>query len=198
MIKKLSLLYVNWLIKNGADEKKRQVYMYGMEGFLSEVISNVLLFSIAALILNMVVAAIFWSLGFLFCRVIFGGFHAKTHFKCILISTIYGALCLFILKTFIFPLPLIVAGIIFSIVISLTIVPVTHPNRPLSETRQKFFQKIAPIITLSESSIILILYFCHIQSISGYVFLGMFSAAMLSLAGKLSQKFISQPLNKET
>lgn len=64
--------FASWLIKNGADEENRDVYIYGIECFVNEFISNALLLSIGY-ISDRLTAMILWLCFFTIIRTQLGG-----------------------------------------------------------------------------------------------------------------------------
>ena len=79
MIHRLSELLTQYFMKYGQATDKAEVYIYGIECFISEFIGNLLLL-IVAIRWHQISAMIIWTLSFLLIRTQLGGFHCKTHF----------------------------------------------------------------------------------------------------------------------
>ena len=94
MLHEISIKIVDFLLKHGTAPKNRSIYIYGTECFLSECIGNVLLFAVA-LPLHQGTSMLIWLLSFLSIRTHLGGYHAPTHWLCLIISTLVGIGSLF-------------------------------------------------------------------------------------------------------
>lgn len=95
MIHRLSELLTQYFMKYGQATDKAEVYIYGIECFISEFIGNLLLL-IVAILWHQISAMIIWTLSFLLIRTQLGGFHCKTHFSCLCLSTSIGIFSLLI------------------------------------------------------------------------------------------------------
>lgn len=173
--------FASWLIKNGADEENRDVYIYGIECFVNEFISNALLLSIGY-ISDRLTAMILWLCFFTIIRTQLGGFHASTHLRCILGSTLIGSLCIFTYP-FINHLELLILLLsLISLVIIIKIAPVIHKNHPVSENRIGNIRKRAIGGGIIELVFIIICLNYHIN-LAGIAFLALFSSTVLGLIG---------------
>ncbi len=185
MLSKLSRKWADWLVSNGADEENYEVYIYGAECFLNEIIADIIVFAIAFLIgrpLEMLIWQIFW----LPLRVNLGGHHAKSHFMCIFLSTALAVGCVLLI-----PYVVLVPGIIwfeigFGLLVSFLVAPVMHPNHPVSAERMQRFKRTGRMICVIEAVAILILFFSGLQWIAHSAALGLASAALLCCVGKLT------------
>lgn len=186
MINKLANRYVDYLIANGIDSEDRDVYIYGFECFMSEVVANILVFTIAFIIgkpLEMLIWQVFW----LPFRLNLGGIHASNQIRCLIYSTLLAVVCV-ILAPYLTLLPwLIPIEVLFSIIIAFKIAPVVHPNRLISDKRKHKLKTIGRLLCVIESAIILIVFFASKTDIwfSTIASTGMFSAAVLCLLGKV-------------
>ena len=89
MIHHIAIKIVDILCQYGSPTKNRNIYIYGTECFLSELMGNILLFLIAILI-HQKLAIFIWLISFLPIRIHLGGYHASSHWFCLIISTIIG------------------------------------------------------------------------------------------------------------
>lgn len=100
MIEKISrIISYRLLIAKDSDEINNdnlEVLQYGLECIINTLIPIIILF-IVALYNHMVIDLFLWLATFLITRNYIGGYHAKTHFRCIFISTILGLSALFII-----------------------------------------------------------------------------------------------------
>lgn len=180
MIIKLATLWVNHLVKTDIDEDDREVYLYGAECFINEAISDLMLI-IGGLIIGHLPEVILWAISFTILRVNLGGYHAPTHFLCILSSTVLG-----LLSTCVNPLwirfPYAAMGILgFSIIVVALIAPVLHINRPIPLPEQKKIKKRAVFIIVIE--IIFIFLFHKAKFVSASFVSGLVFAVLLGIIG---------------
>lgn len=89
MIHTLAIKIVDFLMKYGTAKKSRAIYIYGTECFISECIGNILLFTIA-FPLHEEYMMLIWLISFLSIRIHIGGYHANSHWMCLVISTLIG------------------------------------------------------------------------------------------------------------
>lgn len=96
MIEKLSRTLSNHIYKNlnKYDNCTDQtIIQYGLECILNMAIPCLFYLTYAA-ITNSIPETILWLFIFISYRNLIGGYHANSHVKCIIISTIYGILCI--------------------------------------------------------------------------------------------------------
>lgn len=142
MIKKLSEKIVDKLMGLTGTSSQREVYVYGLECFLNEVLNDIVLL-LAALMLQCPVEMAVWIASFLFIRLYLGGYHAKTPLRCFLLSTMIGLFSIVLNEVWIgHPLA---AGIILLpfFVFTAVYAPVVHSNHPLGEEQRKRLHKKA-------------------------------------------------------
>jgi accessory gene regulator B len=97
-----------------------------------ENILNWIITGIIALFTGEIIGTFVYMLAFMRLRGALGGFHANSHMKCIVISTVVYVLCLYIInKT---PVSiywiLTIAGLAIHMGLVAAIAPVAHPNKP--------------------------------------------------------------------
>lgn len=101
MIEKISrIISYRLLIAKGSDEinnDELEVLQYGLECIINTLIPIIILL-IVALYNHMVIDLFLWLATFLITRNYIGGYHAKTHLRCMFISTILGLFALFIIR----------------------------------------------------------------------------------------------------
>ena len=85
LIARMSRSISSFFIVHGVISKdEREVYNYSFEILLATVL-NFLVVVILAIVSRTIPQTVFYLLGFLPLRQIAGGYHAKTHFRCLLI-----------------------------------------------------------------------------------------------------------------
>lgn len=185
MITKLAHRWADWLVQNGADADNRDVFIYGFECMLNEVIATVLVFAIAFIIgrpLEMLIWQVFW----LPFRINLGGHHASSHFWCIFYSTALAVGCVLLVPLIQHYDFLIWIELAFSIFVAFVFAPVIHPNRLVSDERRRKFKKDGRIICVIEAAIIAALFFFAPAWLTHTAAIGMSSAAALCLIGKFT------------
>lgn len=169
--------------KNIIKSKDVSVYKYGYEIMIAETI-NWLITIIIALFTQKIIETIVYILAFMRLRGALGGFHAKSHWGCIIISTAVYILCLSIVC--LTPIKiywiLIAVSLILHMVLVLTLAPVAHPNKPfINEAEHLKFRKKSIRLSVIYSVITMILTALpwEILKIYGYcIVLGMLSSSI--------------------
>jgi len=128
----------NSLIKKEDEE----VYIYGMELLLSTVF-NLVIAVFIALATDTVIPCIIQFSAFVTLRVKAGGYHAETHWCCMLIFALIQSL--FVLAVKIINTETMFVSIPFMLIISSILIfkyaPLEHPNKPLSDKKKKRLRK---------------------------------------------------------
>lgn len=169
-----------------------KIYAYGYEMIFSEVISWIIT-AIIAIAAKSVLETIAYMICFMQLRESIGGFHAKTHLGCIIISTVVYVMCLALLyyTPFEWYKMIIISGLILHLILVLAIAPVEHPNKPFSENEAIKYRKRGCVLSFAYSSISLILIILpwDICSVYSYaVLLGLLSASVSMAVEYLRQK----------
>ncbi len=119
-----------------------EIYAYGME-LLYSALFNITIAVIIAIARNIIFPMTIFLTIFIILRQYIGGYHAKTHFGCMLITTIVSC-CFAILAKFIheeFEIYTALVATITSVMIILKFSPAEHPNKPLSENEKLRLRK---------------------------------------------------------
>lgn len=191
MIKTLSQKIASYLAENGGEKEKRQIYAYGVECFLNEFISDLLLL-IIGLLTHRLPELIIWCAAFIPIRIHLGGYHAPTHFRCIAAGTVLGACSLLInplwarVYPYIPPLMLLLV-----LLLAFRKAPILHKNHPASEKRKKSARIRALILIAAEGGLAMLLM-PFIPSFAAPVFTGIFTAAGMAAAELIRRIFLSK------
>jgi accessory gene regulator B len=128
----------------------RDVYVYGLDVLLSTAL-NILCVLAAGLLLGRIPETLVYMLCFIVLRSAAGGYHANTHFVCLLILlAAYGASMALLM---LLPLSGLFA-VIFSaasLAAVLILAPAPHENRPVSGRELKKFRRLSIYIALVEA-----------------------------------------------
>lgn len=140
MIRMFSEKIVDLLMLQAGVKNDRDVYIYGLECFISELIGNLCLFIFAAF-LGKLDEMLVWIISFLAIRTQLGGFHCSNHFHCLVFGTLLGISGM-LLNTIWFHFPIIAFVIIFFCFLFIRkYAPIVHKNHPLSESQKRHSKK---------------------------------------------------------
>lgn len=160
MINKISLLLSEGIgVKLNSSDDEKEVYAYSIEVLLSLLI-NLAILSIAAYILNKELELLIFIIFLSGLRTFAGGYHAKTHLECFIISLsifLISAMSSTYLKQF--GETILVSGIIFSTFMVFWRAPSETENKPLSKNERKKYKVISRIIVVILSLAVVALYF---------------------------------------
>lgn len=184
----------SWLVRQGLPEAQKEIYSYGLECLTSELLTDILLF-LAALFLHKIPEMLVWSFAFMLLRVNLGGLHASSHSRCIFYSTAIGIISVQIYPYFIGSLPVMIVISILVCLLTFLIAPVIHPNHPVSAQREQSAHRLSVCISLSETCLLIILYF-FFPKMSSSIFLGLTSAGLLGGLGYMKSRRLSGDLKE--
>ena len=189
MIHRLSELLTQYFMKYGQATDKAEVYIYGIECFISEFIGNLLLL-IVAILWHQISAMIIWTLSFLLIRTQLGGFHCKTHFSCLCLSTSIGIFSLLINRFWLYHPSFCIPTYIACLFMIYHFAPIKHPNHLLSanqiqHARAKCLRNFFVLSVLS-----VILYLCHLPYYSS-ICSGIIGSCILALMS-LKKQFLTK------
>lgn len=198
---KLAYFFVK---KNVIQSEDEEIYAYGYEIMISETINWLITIIIAALTRS-IAETVFYMLAFIRLRGAIGGFHAKSHIGCIVISTVVYVLCLFIVHytpMYIYRV-LMIIGLLIHLGSVLAIAPVAHPNKPfVSEAERLKFRKKSCLLSFIYGAVCIIFLILPIGVLKRYgycILLGMLSASISMIIEHIIQKnkFREGGLNNE-
>ena len=194
MSKKLSSFFAaNGIIK----QEDTEVYEYSLEILFSTVL-NFIAVAVIAVFAQKSLLTLFYLLGFIPLRLIAGGYHADTHFRCFLV--LIGTYSVFLfMVTFIpslFVMPAAITAVIVSVILILVLAPVEDKNKPVSAEDKKKFKLKSRIAVFVYSAVILLLLFLLPGSrIAFSLSLGILSVALSLLATKIKNRITGNEIN---
>lgn len=179
MIKKISHCFANKLANN---IEEQEILQYGFECLINTSIP-IIFFFIFAVLENMIFETIIWLVLFLLLRNYIGGYHATTHERCILISTIYGLSILLFLHYIKF-VPITVEVCICAIIIFFHILygPIINDCYLLNNYTK--YKKISLFLIVTETIAIIFLNYYNFR-IHLCIFLSIISAEFLHYVERL-------------
>ena len=158
VFEKLALHITCWLEKYKVIKQDEIVVVkWGIKNIL-DTIFNVTTFLIIGILMGMITETVFFTIGYIPLRSYAGGYHAKTPFRCWIVSS----LILFIAMNMIcslknFSFAFVVLAVI-SVFILILLMPVSDIHKPLNEN-DKLNYKIKGIVILSIEILISIMFF---------------------------------------
>lgn len=156
MIRTFSEKIVDLLMLHAGIKNNRDVYIYGLECFISELIGNLCLFIFAAF-LGKLGEMLIWTISFLSIRTQLGGYHCSNHFRCLLFSTLLGISGMFLNTVWLHFPNIALVIIFFCFLFIMKYAPIVHNNHPLSKSQKRHSKKygIINFCAISFSAIIL-------------------------------------------
>lgn len=139
MLEKLSKRISSFFVaKSVIKRDEQELYDYCFEILLSTIVNLLIVLSIA-IITNTFLYCICYVTTFMICRATVGGYHADTHFRCLLILLLaYGIYTALLLSLNHQSMSILSCSfIVISIFIILLFAPVEDKNKPLSRSEKK-------------------------------------------------------------
>ena len=194
MISMLSKKMSSFFVKtNVIAEADREVYNYSLELLIATVL-NIVILSILAIVTKTVWQTVLFVVGFVPFRFIAGGYHAKTHFRCLLVLLINYAAFLSIIY-FLPPTANIyisIACLLFSVITILIFAPVEHKNKPLSKMEKtKLRKKVIVLLAIYLTALVICICLWSKRIEFVCVGIGMTSVALSMIAAKVRNKLVS-------
>lgn len=186
MIVNLSNRLAYFFAQNKIIEKEDiPIYGYGLELVLSSFVNGVIALLIAILTKTFF-ACFFYLIAFIIMRSSGGGFHAKTHLGCCIISAF--VLCMFVTYIKICPTSLYTITSVTSMIVTfptlLLFAPLEHENKPLTDTERKRLRQVCLTEMFISFSFIAILNFIN-KRIMVSIALGLFTSSCSILTAKI-------------
>lgn len=185
MISKLAKNIAHFFVlHNITEESKEVIYAYGMELLLSDVLNTIIVLLIA-LLSHTLPAVIVFIVVFMGLRRFVGGYHANSHLSCMFTLVIvmmifsYGICNISGQLAQIFS----ICFTTISLPVIFCIVPVPHPNKPMSEEKGVKLRKRSYILAVVLSVAVIALLVFQYQKLSLYVSSGILLSAIMALLG---------------
>ncbi|MFZ2540067.1 MAG: accessory gene regulator B family protein [Oscillospiraceae bacterium] len=177
-------------------DENREIYNYCFELLLSFIINSIILI-VLSIITGKFVEMIFFVIGFMPLRLSCGGYHAKNHFRCCLLLTLFFSLFILLLiklnENYYFIYNCIIAVISIFTVFSLA--PFEDANKPLTSKELKRMKRKSRTLIIIYSAVIIILSILLKNSIFVMsVSLGIMTITISLIMAKLRKQIIAVPL----
>lgn len=157
MLNKLIRRSVSYLLQNNViDEEDIDIYEYGFYTLYNNIIDITSLIVISAW-LNLLPQTILYHFSFILLRSTAGGFHAKSHLRCFVLSTTIWLISLW--GILYFNSPIICFGLTgTSIIIVWLKAPIEHSHCPLSTEKYKRMKLLSRIFSLFFLIVVFVFY----------------------------------------
>ena len=189
MIEKISSVLAEKLLQNtnDSDQDNYEILKYGIECIINTFLP-VIFFVIYSFFQKIFIEMLCWFTIFIAMRNAIGGYHASSHERCILLSTVYGLFSLMSLQHM-WQLTLNTKIIIITIVLIIHILftPIISQEDKKTTEDIKFLKRKAIIILLI-ASLLSIIFHRYALPISNAILLGVINAELLFLIGKFHKK----------
>ena len=162
-----------------------EVYAYGIELLLSTIF-NLIIAIIIALISNEFIPCVINLTAFVTIRMYAGGYHADTHWGCMLTLVCVLSAFILIIKTFSTATIRFLSPILWvlSVLILYKFAPVEHPNKPISEKKKMKLRKKSLISFFIWTIFCIIFYFVKTE-VCFYAVTGIFTLTCAMVAEKI-------------
>jgi accessory gene regulator B len=165
------------------EKEEKEIYTYSFEILLATVLNLIILFA-ATFTTGKPRETVCFLIGFIPIRGLAGGYHAKTHFRCLLI--LMGIYFVFLTAITFVPMELRMIINIMCILVSFFIIflfsPAEDHNKPLSASEKLFYRRRSRIAVLIYAAVIIPLIVCFKTNI----FIFCISLGVLSVACSLA------------
>lgn len=183
MLDKLINASTNYLIRREViDKEDRDVYEYGFYALYNNII-DITSIAILSVWLNQVPQTVFYHVTFIVMRNTAGGFHAKTHLRCFILSTMIWLFSLWGISCTVSPVICVVpAGL--AVALYWAKAPLEHINSPLSVEKRKRMRTLSRFFSVVFFTAILAIALLMNESclwIAAALTYGMASHALLML-----------------
>lgn len=186
MISKLAKGTACFFVDNKIIEvEDSEVYAYGIELLLSTIF-NLIIAIIIALISNEFIPCFINLTAFVTIRMYAGGYHADTHWGCMLTLVCVLSVFILIIKTFSIAMIRILSPILWalSVLILYKFAPVEHPNKPISEKKKMKLRKKSLISFFIWTIFCITFYFVKTE-VCFYAVTGIFTLTCAMVAEKI-------------
>lgn len=172
MVQRIAMKTAEKMSEHSVIEAKAiHIYAYGLELLYS---------SLAGVVALIIISAVYgkpflwipYLAGFVPLRLSGGGYHAKTHFRCVFIFSLLYSLVLLIENVCTIPAKIYLVTCLANLIIILLFSPVAAPNKPLKESQGKTNRRnslILGIANLLGYVMLVFLFNIHNQWVNMYI-----------------------------
>ncbi|MGN1481722.1 accessory gene regulator B family protein [Porcipelethomonas sp.] len=162
----------------------RTIYQYGINQMLNMLL-NIITFLVIGLVCHMIIETIIFTAAYIPLRIYAGGFHAKTPFRCWIISALMLLIVLSVMKFTSLNIYIYDTAALLATLIILLLSPVEDKNKPLDDKEQHVYKIRCVMVFAAEIIIDILLKFFHFKSFSICLEMVWIALSVMLTAGKI-------------
>ena len=196
MITKLSTKMTAYFVfKNIIQIEEKEIYEYSFELMLATLFNLIVILAIGFGTCNFI-GTILFAVTFATIRTVAGGYHASTHFRCMILLIVDFSILIIMLEL----LPIQIMSIVNIVILALgamaiLIMPtVDNANNELSNKRKNKVKLVSVMYVIIYSAISIVLICFSLDKIALSITYSIFSVALSMLAGLIKNKFVGEKL----
>lgn len=176
--------------QNMIQTDRRNIYKYGINQILNMLL-NIATFLVIGLLFHMEFETVIFTAAYIPLRIYAGGFHAKTPFKCWIVSAVMLLLVLLVMKYADLSLYVYDMLALIGTVVILVLSPVEDKNKPLDKIEKKIYKKRCMWTLVAELLIFIILRFFQRNTVSICFEVVWVTLSIMLIAGKIKNSIIA-------
>lgn len=182
MLNKITAHIVTYLLQQGIIENdQEEVYIYGFYRAIMNGI-NVISIILISLLFGQILEAFVFVVAFRSLRSYAGGYHAKTQWRCYVLTMLTIMIALSIIKYFHVGMKMSIALWLFTGIIIFLWAPVEAENKPLDEIEIQIYGKKAKLTWLIETTCFFVSLVCNWTSVYESILLAGISTSLSMVA----------------
>ncbi|WP_069998706.1 accessory gene regulator ArgB-like protein [Cellulosilyticum sp. I15G10I2] len=182
LFERITDLFIHNGIINSED---KELYTYGLQQGLI-IIANILTTLFIGLLLGMVWQSIVFMLSYIPLRSFAGGYHAKTQFKCYMLSIVLTTAVLLVIKLIPWTNFMIWGLALSAGMLILIFSPLGDSNKPLDKIEISIYKRWTIIILLVEVCIVLLTVILSLYQIGACIAISLFVLSNMLIIAKLN------------
>lgn len=188
MFENVALHITEWMENNRIIEHDRRVVVkWGIRNIL-DTLFNIATFLIIGVLMHMLIETIVFTLGYIPLRSYAGGYHAKTPFKCWILSNfilLIALLCVHYLSRY----PFIFWSLaILSVIFLIILMPVSDIHKPLSNVDKHRYKRKGVYILFCEVIVSVLISVINLPNITYSIFIIWIILSVMLFLGKIKNK----------
>lgn len=161
----------------------REIYAYGLyQGIVMAI--NILTYILISLYFKMVWESMIFLISYIPLRTYAGGYHARTQIRCYFLSILMIIIVLLAIKTVPWTSPMMAGVTILSGSTIFILAPVEDSNKPLSDSQEKVFRKVARRILAIELILVITLLWMGYTEFALSIILAIVIASVMIIIGR--------------
>ncbi|MBO5009052.1 MAG: accessory gene regulator B family protein [Clostridia bacterium] len=173
---------------NAINQEEIEVYAYGIQLIILGILDWSVTFIIMLLINEFLLSAVYLTV-FIMLRHRCGGYHAKTHMRCMIISNVVYLSSIYIAKIISVDLIwLFMLGEFINFAILMVYAPTAHKNKPVSNEELKKHKKAGRILNIIISCTALVLLATQLYEYAWIILLGQLSVSLAIFFERMKQQ----------